>query len=141
MGNILIKQYTHASDNLISYINYSVNADANLETKDAEGSLIYKEGNLVKEQQTAGSLFQTKTYEFDAKNNPLKNVLGFNLLLNEISEFGKNNVLSTTVLSAGASTPTVYVASYVYNDKGYPTKSTSLTGGGKSVEYEIEYSY
>lgn len=133
--------YTHTSQSLISYINYSVNVDTQLETKTSEGSLTYKDGNLVKEQQISGSLTSTRTYEYDTKNNPLKNVTGFDLLLNEISEFGKNNSTKTTSVSSGHPTPTDYLTTYTYNDKGYPLRHTSFDGGGKSIEYEIEYTY
>jgi hypothetical protein len=131
--------YTHSS-NLISYISYRVDKDTKAEVKNSEGTLTYRGGNLVKEMQIAGSLTRTRTYEYDTKYNPLKNILGFDLLLNEISEFGKNNVVKTTSISSDFATPANYITTYIYNDKGYPTKQTSLSGGG-SVEYEIEYTY
>ncbi|MCD0470690.1 hypothetical protein [Flavobacterium sp. JAS] len=133
--------YTYTSANLISYVNYSVNVNTQAESKRDEGSLTFKDGNLVKEQQISGSLISTRTYEYDAKNNPLKNVLGFDLLLNEISEFGKNNSTKTTSISSGNSTPTNYLTTYTYNDKDYPLRHTSFAGDGKSIEYEIEYTY
>lgn len=132
--------YTHTSDVLISYINYSVNADTNSESKSSQGNLTYKDGNLIKSQETEGSLTSTRTYEYDTKKNPLKNILGFNLLLSEISDFGNNNVTKTTITSSDFPTPTDYLTAYIYNDSGFPTKYTSFAGGG-SVEYEIEYAY
>ena len=131
--------YTHSS-NLISYINYRVDKDTKVEVKSSEGTLTYNGGNLVKEMQVVGSLTRTRTYEYDTKYNPLKNILGFDLLLNEINEFGKNNVLKTTSISSDFPTQANYVTTYIYNDNDYPSKKTSLTGGG-SVEYEIEYTY
>lgn len=132
--------YTHTSANLVSYINYYVNVDTQAETKSSEGSLTFKDGNLVKEQykQTSGS--STRIYEYDTKNNPLKNVTGFNLLLSEISEFGKNNSIKISI-SSGNSAPTDYLTTYTYNDKGYPLRHTSFAGDGKSIEYEIAYTY
>lgn len=132
--------YTHTSDVLISYINYSVNVDTNLESKTSQGNLTYKDGNLIKSQETEGASTSTRIYEYDTKKNPLKNILGFNLLLNEISEFGNNNVTKTTITSSDFPTPRDYLTAYIYNDNGFPTKYTSYTGGG-SVEYEIEYTY
>jgi hypothetical protein len=131
--------YVHSS-NLISYINYNVNKNTKEEVKNSEGTLTYKDGNLVKEVQISGSSTRTRTYEYDTKHNPLKNILGFDLLLNEISEFGKNNVIKTTSILSDFPTPANYISNYIYNDNGYPTKQTSLSGGG-SVEYEIEYTY
>lgn len=134
--------YTHTSENLISYVNYSVNPTTKIETKSSEGSLTYKDGNLLKIQQVSGSSTSTRTYEYDTKNNPLKNILGFDLLLNEISEFGRNNSTKTTVLNSGNPKPTDFLTTYIYNDKDFPLRQTSFTGGaGNSIEYEIEYTY
>lgn len=132
--------YTHVSDVLINYINYSVEPDSKVETKNAEGSLTYKEENLIKEEQVIGSSKLARIYEYDLKNNPLKNILGFDLLLNEISDYAKNNSTKTTRVENG-STIANYPASHTYNEEGYPLKSTSFTGGGKTIEYEIEYTY
>lgn len=131
--------YIHSSS-LISYINYNVNKNTKEEIKSGEGTLTYKDGNLIKEVQISGSSTRTRTYEYDTKHNPLKNILGFDLLLNEITEFGKNNVIKTTSISSDFPTPANYITTYIYNDSDYPTKKTSLSGGG-SVEYEVEYTY
>jgi hypothetical protein len=135
--------YTHTSANLVSYVSYYVNVDTQAETKSSEGSLTFKDGNLVKEQQisVSSTSTSTRTYEYDTKNNPLKNVTGFDLLLNEISEFGKNNSTKTTSVRYGNTTPTDYLTTYTYNDKNYPLRHTSFAGDGKSIEYEIEYTY
>lgn len=133
--------YTYSSNDLISYINYSVNKDTKVETKSSEGNLAYKDGNLVKEEQKVNSVTTTRVYEYDTKNNPLKNILGFNLLLNEISYIGKNNIVKTTRTSSENSNTAVYVTSYTYNVSGYPLRNTSFDGGGTSIEYEIEYTY
>lgn len=128
--------YSHASNGTISYINYLVDKNTKLETKDNEGILTYENGNLIKHQMARGIY----VYEYDSKNNPLKNILGFNLLLNEISEIGKNNVVKTTFNSSLNSNTATYLTNYIYNDKDYPTRQTSYSGGG-SIEYEIEFTY
>ncbi|MCV2486535.1 hypothetical protein OD917_16500 [Flavobacterium sp. SH_e] len=133
--------YTHTSNEIISYVNYSVDKDTKAETKSSEGTLTYKDGNLVKEEQKSNSVTVTSDYEYDTKNNPLKNILGFNLLLNEIGEFGKNNIVKTTRKSSEYPNAAVYLTTYHYNDKNYPTRHTSFDGGGKDIEYEIEYTY
>lgn len=132
--------YTHSSDDLISYIDYSVNPDTKIETKISEGSLMYKNGNLIQFKSVRGSAVSAIVQEFDNKNNPLKNILGFDLLLNE-TEFSNNNVLKITRTDSEFPNPTVYLANYIYNDKNYPIKYTSFAGDGKSIEYEIEYTY
>jgi hypothetical protein len=133
--------YTYTSNNLISYVNYLVDRASKLETKIGEGTLTYESGNLVKEQQKVSSVTTTRVYEYDTKKNPLKNILGFNLLLNEISGFGINNATKTTRSASDYPNPSVYLSNYIYNDKDFPTKQTSFAGDGKSIEYEIEYTY
>ncbi|TCN51056.1 hypothetical protein D0809_22795 [Flavobacterium circumlabens] len=132
--------YTQNTNDLISYLNYSVDATTKIESLINEGTLTYENGNLVKLQQKINSITTTSVYDYDTKQNPLKNILGFNLLLDEIYGFGKNNIIKKTKTSSENTNPTVYLTSYIYNERGYPIKNTSLSGGG-SVEYEIEYTY
>lgn len=141
-GEYIIKTvYTHNSNGQISYINYSINTKTELEIQTSVGTLTYKDGNLVKEEQTFKSVTTTLVFEYDTKNNPLKNILGFDLLFNEVSYFGKNNILKTTVTSSEDTKVATYLTSYTYNENGYPLRRTSFDGGGKSIEYEIEYTY
>ena len=133
--------YTYSSNELISYVNSSVDNNTKKEIKTSEGTLTYKGDNLVKDQQKFDSVTITLSYEYDTKYNPLKNILGFNLLLNEISEFGKNNIVKTIRTSSDNTNIAVYLTSYIYNESDYPTKHTSFAGDGKSIEYEIEYTY
>lgn len=132
--------YTHISDTFISYVYYTVNADTKTETKSSEGNLTYKVGNLIKEQEIEGSSIYTREYEYDTKKNPLKNILGFNLLLNE-TIFAINNISKTIRTETEYPNSVVYLRSYIYNDKDYPSKMTSFSSDGESVEYVEEYSY
>lgn len=128
--------YTHTSNELISFVRYSVDKDTKAETKSIDGSFMYADGNLIK--YSAGA--SVYVYEYEAKNNPLKNILGFNLLLNEISEMGKNNVAKINFKPSPSSPEANYLKSYIYNDKGYPTKHISYANDG-SIEFEIAYTY
>ncbi len=141
-GNYIEKVvFTHTSNEIISYIDYSVNKDTKAETKNSEGTLTYKDGNLVKDEKKFNSLTETRVYEYDAKNNPLKNIVGFSMLLNEIDGFAKNNVVKTTKTSSEFPNAAVYITTYIYNDNNYPTRHTSFDGGGQNIEFEIEYTY
>ncbi|WP_125722507.1 hypothetical protein [Flavobacterium ustbae] len=131
--------YTHVSEAVITYVNYSINSDTKVETKSTDGTLTYNKGNLVK-NELSGSPKSDRVYEYDAKNNPLKNILGFDLLLNEVSDYAKNNVTKETKSDNGTNVAS-YLTTYTYNEKGYPIKNTSFTSDGKTVEYEIEYTY
>lgn len=136
--------YTYNQDGTISYIVYSIDSITQVETKESTGKLTYLNGNLIKSEiKKSSNSFsdEIRVYEYDARKNPLKNVLGFSLLLDEISDFGNNNVIRITQTGNGSSNPAVYLTTYIYNDNGYPTRQTSFTGDGKSIEYEIEYTY
>lgn len=132
--------YTHVSNSLISYIDYTVNIDTQIETKISEGTFTYKDGNLIEDKNVRGVSTSTRTYEYDNKNNPLKNILGLDLLLKE-TEISRNNILKIKRVDSDLPNSSVYLTNYIYNDKDFPTKQTSLAGDGKSVEYEIEYTY
>ena len=132
--------YTHTSDVLVSFIAYRVNADTQAETKSNQGNLTYKGGNLVKQQLVAEGFTETMTFNYDSKNNPLKNVTGFNLLLDEVGDFGINNNVEATRTNTHYPNSVTYKSNYIYNNKNYPIKRTSLTSGG-SIELEIEYTY
>jgi hypothetical protein len=136
--------YTHNQDGTIDYIESSINSNTQVETKQRIGKLTYKDGNLIK-SEVKESLFVfengIRVFEYDAKNNPLKNVLGFSLLLDEISNYGNNNVVKITSTRPDYANPTVFLRTYIYNDNDYPLRYTSFSGDGKSIEYEIEYTY
>ncbi|MDQ6527639.1 hypothetical protein [Flavobacterium sp. LHD-85] len=133
--------YTHNSNGTVSYIDYTVDNIKKTESKSGEGTLTYKDGNLIKAEEKSGSSTTTLAFEYDSKKNPLKNILGFNLLLNEVDGFGTNNIVKTTRATTEFPNPSVYLTTYIYNDASYPTRHTSFDGGGKNIEYEIEYTY
>jgi hypothetical protein len=136
--------YTYNSDGTISYILYSIDSKTQVETKQGTGKLTYKDGNLIKSEVNSDIYsFQNgvRTFEYDTKKNPLKNILGFSSLLDEVEDCGNNNVIKITRTRPDYPNPSVYLTTYIYNDNGYPAKHTSFAGDGKSIEYEIEYTY
>jgi hypothetical protein len=133
--------YMHNSDNQVTYLYYVVDSKTNIEVKDHQGVLNYKDGNLVKEEFIAtNDQRNIRSYEYDDKNDPLKNILGFNLLLNEVN-CGNNNIIKTISGDSSFLNPFIYICNYIYGDNGYPTKKTSYTSDGKTIEYITEYTY
>jgi hypothetical protein len=141
--------FTHNSDGTVKRESYSTNSTTGVETKD---SYIYVStfvnGNLVKEVGTDGipgsKSVRTDVYEYDSKNNPLKNVLGFNLLLDNDGMSSVNNVVrhtSTEVYGSSTYGPDVYKTDYVYDANGYPTKGTVYKKDGTTVDEINEYTY
>jgi hypothetical protein len=141
-GDYIRKEvYTYKSDGIISYSQLDVSVQTNIETKRGDVNLTYKSGNLIKMEEINIDPNITKTvfvFEYDNKNNPLKNILGFNLILNEYSI---NNVIKETLNGRFGSSEAVYNSTYIYNTNGYPTKTTSFTSDGKTPEYITEYTY
>lgn len=140
-GDYIRKEvYTYKSDGIVSYSEIDVNPQTNIETKRGDVNLTYESGNLIKMEAididpTNKTVF---VFEYDTMNNPLKYILGFNLILREYSI---NNVKKETLLAKFGPALHTYNSTYIYNTNGYPTKHTSFTSDGKSIEYETEYSY
>lgn len=143
--------YIYNADGTVKKESYSTNTATNIETKDAEISVnTYANRNLVKQVRTSlgsspgydsSDIF---VYEYDSKNNPLKNILGLNLLQDYYVTVSVNNAVKRThsfVSGSTSSVLSVYKTDYVYNDNGYPIKETHYTSDGTKVDYITEYTY
>ncbi|MFQ6600673.1 hypothetical protein [Flavobacterium sp. C3NV] len=138
------KVYTHNSDNTISYKVYRHENPA--EPEDGIHTLTFTNGNLVKSKTEYSDLNPyykyVYEYKYDNKNNPLKNILGLDLILLEggvvsghdmfngdfgINDFGLNNISEkiTTVTSEVGVETYVEKLTYKYDENGYPTKKSS----------------
>lgn len=133
--------YTYNTNGTISFINYSVDPTTKEETKKSEGVLTYSNGNLTKKTESYDLYSYTRTYEFDAKNNPYKNILGYNLLIDFETSASLNNVTKlTTVYNREEGIITnIFNTVYEYNEKGYPTKQTEKDDSGKDEITEYTY--
>ncbi len=150
--------YTYQNNQLVkvvSSLNYEMhfvhNANGTVAyektTKDNEGNeillfhgiLYYQNGNLVKDERTlddAGmNVISTRvqTYQYDSRNNPLVNVLGFNKLLDQFTVASVNNVIATYKESTIRYTDTDQVISSAnlynhvckYDAENYPSEIVS----------------
>ncbi|WP_281237800.1 hypothetical protein [Flavobacterium praedii] len=142
--------YTYNSDGTIKTLYYTTDVTTGVESKTNNERLsTISNGNLVKVVEinsTPGSSVYTTVYEFDAKNNPTKNIAGFNLLAITDEGFGSiNNIVKSTSSSVDMSTNTsntnVYKTVYVYDANGYVTKETSYENDGTTVDGITEYTY
>jgi hypothetical protein len=128
-SNYYKTEYTHNSDGTVSYKEFTVDAKtgvANTNSTPVIGKCTFKDGNLVKKVYSYGvGSENTSTYEYDTKNNPFKNVLGFNLLLND--ESSVNNLVKRTQVD-GSST---YISTntFKYDSNGFPTEVVGLEDG------------
>lgn len=134
--------FTYRTDGIISYSQLDINAQTKVETKRGDRYLTYRLGNLIKLEEINVDPTIPNTvfiFEYDNKNNPLKNILGFDLLNDGI--YSINNVLKTTIKGRLGVSESVFNSTCIYNANGYPTKFTSFRGDGKTPEYETEYTY
>jgi hypothetical protein len=122
-GKVATKVWKRNYDGTNSYI-YTYNSNGTVSYKRTQpsgvstGILTIANGNIVKNEVfNNGTLLNTYTYGYDNKNNPFKNVLGFNLLLETDEEmFSPNNMIQD-----GGGSPTFnYILKY--NDDGFPTE-------------------
>jgi len=167
-GNVeLINKYEYDSNNfLISYVStkpmdeygrkeeYKYETDGSITVNTFAGGKFngthmqtYSNGNLVKIVMTDPFNYVfTEEYEYDNKNNPSKNILGFNKLINRSGGEGSlssvNNTLKYTYsASANNNSPDVYKREIIYNNSGYPTKIISYKNDGITVDRINEYTY
>lgn len=134
------KVYTYNANGTISFIIYSVNSNA-IETKKSEGVLTYLNGNLTQKTEVYAGSSYAKTYEYDAENNPFKNILGYNLIIDSETNASLNNVTKLTyVRTSGANTTTtIFNTVYEYNVKGYPVKQTQTDSFNNDEIMEYTY--
>jgi hypothetical protein len=130
--------YVHNSDGSVSYEKLTKDSN-NLEVKNYHGILYFQKENLVKDERIlddAGKgILATTTLSFgyDYKKNALKNILGFNKLLDYSKTISSNNeILGTAVSSIKdidenqvISEIKRYDSEYQYNSSGYPTEIVS----------------
>lgn len=141
--------YQHNYDGTVRKSTISSDKAIGLDAQLSEYTYTYANGNLVKKERIdlhEGSTFQTElySYEYDSKNSPFKNVLGFDLLIDyEECSFGNNsnNSISCTEDRGTKSRNNYRTFTYEF---GYPTEVTQKIPGSnmKSTKkaYEITYS-
>jgi hypothetical protein len=121
-------KYTHNTDGTVSVVGFTINAATGVEQDRYEGGkYIYKDGNLTAIEYE-GRPSDSSTFEYDTKNNPFKNVLGFNLLL----EYDFNNRVKAIYSN------TVVTHTYKYNVDGFPTEIKTFQNG---TSYLVTYTY
>lgn len=124
-----------------TYYTYTYNSNGTVSYKKTRpsgvntGILTIANGNIVKNEVFYnGSLSSTYTYGYDAKNNPFKNVLGFNLLLETDEEmFSSNNMIQ----DGGGDPALNYI--FKYDANGFPTErkhsDANYGGSHKLAQY------
>lgn len=130
-GKYYKMKYTYTNDGTVFYRKFNSDSAGN-EEKDPimTGRYYFSNGNLIKDDQYTSE--SVVIYEYDSKNNPRLNILGFNLLPDLEQEFSINNVTKRTISTNNIiSSSTSYT--YEYNADGYPVKVTRTSQIGDKV--------
>lgn len=150
--------YTYNTDNTVYYEKITVNSTDGTEQKSGSlGTLTFKDGNLIKSVVRVNyGMPATVTYsnEFDIKNNPLKNITGRALLINDYASannltknsgttvYDKEMELSSHSAKRKSSASNEYIGTYTYtyDSKDFPIEVKSFDTDG--VLYEtVKYTY
>lgn len=118
-------KYTYSNDGVISYEGREVNSN-NIAV--SMGKFTYKDGNVVKkETYYQGKIDAVYSYEYDTKNNPQRNILGFNLLINWPTTSSVNNLVKyREVLNAEFDNS----YTYTYNENNFPIEQKRFGKNG-----------
>jgi hypothetical protein len=133
-----IINFIYNNDGSISYEKLTKDSN-NLDVKIYHGILYFHNGNLSKDEKildNAGKGILAKSsvsIEYDYKNNALKNILGFNKLLDYSKIISSNNAISSAESSSVKyieedqiiSEVKRFDSKYQYNSNGYPTEIVS----------------
>lgn len=109
--------------------------------------LTYSNGNLVKRVETNSKVKTVSTieYEYDNKNNPLKNILGYSLLIDHLERQGSlssvNNPVKYSIALSDFPEVYIYTRELVYDANGYPSKISHFKNNGKTPNTINEYTY
>jgi len=142
--------YFHSSSTSVTCTEYvsfpDVNGGAETREGELERVMTFSGGNLVKRFSPGGMIngvhqVDEVNYEYDTKNSPFKNILGYNLLIGYTSLV--NNITKLAVKNNPDSIIKEYVSNYAYeyNDKGYPTKRVETYSLNANIKFLTEYTY
>lgn len=129
--------YTYNADGTVSFTdsNFNKTTGALVDDGGRVGKYTYSAGNLVKKAYSYYGTEYTNTFEYDTKNNPVKNITGFSLLLDNEEDFCANNLLKrTSSTSTGIETHT-----YTYDVNGFPIEQKSFYNGTAYGTAQYQY--
>ncbi|TPG36356.1 hypothetical protein [Flavobacterium pectinovorum] len=142
-GNYYKTKYHYNSDGSVFY--YKLNSDSlGTDGQDTgiSGRYTFSEGNLITDQFYNGSYESLITFEYDSKNNPRLNILGFNLLIDTNEMSSSNNIIKRIGDVEDSGTIMTTIFSHEYNENGYPVKTTQTLQIGHVITKETStYSY
>jgi hypothetical protein len=140
-GKLIERQtfYFEDGNEVISRItNYAYNPDETTTERWGDEIIIYSFSNneITSVQTSNGVENSTSTIILDEKNNPFKNVLGYNKI--DIPTFSQQNLIYYKRIYSSGITENETVMEYTYNSDNYPTTKKQITRILRSPnDYEI----
>lgn len=136
--------FVYNSDGTVSFSVY--NGDNTTQTNLVEtGTIIFTNGEVTRinlAHNSGISYTASHIYTYDTKNNPFKNVTGYDKL-NFINEeaFGITHNILTDVYTSTLSTNDTYNTTYTYNSLNYPLTSEDTKVGDPTSTISTVYTY
>ena len=123
--------YVYNNDNTIS-VNHYVSFEGGPETLQEQKLYLDSEGEIIRIERYDDLGTSVSLYTYDAKNNPFRNVMGFDKLLNVISLGIKHNTVTTLETDFDGSTISSSEKTIMYNAQDFPV--TMQFEGDTSIE-------
>lgn len=130
--------YVYNLNGTISFEKFILDSD-NPEVKVSHGTLYFQNENLIKTETIAddtpeGTISTSNvSFEYDSKNNPMRNVLGYRKLLDQNQKISLNNSLTSVLISTTTqgdqvtSSAKFYKTAFKYDVDDYPIEEVSET--------------
>ena len=126
--------YTYGDDNTIT-AEYFYGDHASQTSPTGEATIVLENGNFTALNHESGS---TVSYSYDDKNNPFKNIIGYNAVNLSYEEGGINNPITNINTNSIGDQTFNATYTYDYNSDNFPTKCTYVNQYGSEV---IQYFY
>jgi hypothetical protein len=142
-----VLRFTYNTNGTISQRNYTIDINSGAETPDNFSILnTFTNRNISKKNNIHYADLNTSelTLEYDTKNSPYQNLLGYNRLFKERSNV--NNLLKQTTVNTiyfnGQTivTSDVFTRTYVYNSDNFPTEIKYFSTSG-ALTATIQFTY
>jgi hypothetical protein len=137
------EEFVHVSNDNISYSVYNGTTTEQPTSLLETGSIHFANGEISHintEVPSVGNTY-TRTYTYDTKNNPFKNVTGYDKLsfLNEEANGVTHNILTDAFAEANQSSITT--STYTYNSLNFPVTGFEMEGTDTTTQVSTQYFY
>ncbi len=136
--------FVHNSNNTVSYTVY--NGDNTTQTNLlASGTFYVTNGEVTKIETTTSapsSSSSTRIYTYDTKNNPFKNITGYDKMnyINEEAIGVTRNILTDHFTSESGSDD-MYTTTITYNGLNFPVTASEVEGTDPATEIATDFFY